>query len=637
MNMRFSWAQPSLSRDFVLLSLVVLVALGLISGWVTYSTYEKHYDSITTDLNKESIRIEKVFSTELGDASYMLASLGRQIAIDNERDYTKLAQSLTSFDSKNNIYSILSWINTDKKIVVSSNRGVLEDPVDISDRDFIQKAAIEPWKMHIGRPIEGRVSGRWVIPVAMGITDYTGKLMGIVSISIDIIVLTEQIRDLVKRDGISFAVISRNVSKDLIILTEISNDPDFIKHNFDLEQIKEFDFEKNIGGLLTKGNPAWASGTYAYYRVAENFPYIILMGYEANFSDKAVRNILWSRLLQIFIVAIFFVVFLWIVRIRVINPVLDMTTTVSSLVKGDRFSLPVKKNSVEMEALATQLKNVAQYIDETRRIEDELRNKMFLLKKAKENAEFNVRSKSEFLAYIAQDMRMPINNIIGFSQVLKDQVYGAIENRKYKQYANDIYVIANQLIAKIQDILQYSKIDNGYVTLQENNLEVISIVNASLRQIADKLHINKISVKVDLHEPLPRLLADEFRMQQILINLLLASIERIELGSVVTLEVVVLNEYREQQFMAFMINRPNAEHFGQKELSKLAEALSDTTYQRGSKDDKKLLNNEYSDLRLEIARILINLHGGKLYVDDEIGEISRYILFFPASRLVFQD
>ena len=81
--------------------------------------------------------------------------------------------------------------------------------------------------MQIGRPIEGRVSGRWVIPVAMGLTDYTGKFIGTILISIDINELTEQISTLVKRDGISFAIIS----KTLIPLTQVSDDNNFLTNN----------------------------------------------------------------------------------------------------------------------------------------------------------------------------------------------------------------------------------------------------------------------------------------------------------------------------------------------------------------------------------------------------------------------
>jgi signal transduction histidine kinase len=633
MFMRSSWAQPSLSRDFALLSAVILFVLVLISGWITYRTYEKHSERIAIEMEKEAFRIEQMLATELSNANYMLSSLGRQIIIDPNRDYTKLAQSLKSFDSKGHIYSILSWTNPDKKLVVSSNKGVLEEPVDISDRDFVQQAATDSWRMHIGKPIEGRVSGKWVIPVAMGITDYTGKFIGIISLSIDIGILTEEIRNLVKRDGISFAI----VSKSLVPLTEVSDIKNFISDNFPTQKLTNIDFEKEPAGLISKAGIIRGEGIYAYYRASESYPYVILIGYDANFSDETVRTMLWSRLLQILMVAVFFVFFLWIVRVRVIKPVLDMTGVIASIVKGEKFTLPPKNGPVEIEGLAVQVQQVSRYIDETKRIENELRNKMFLLKKAKENAEINLRSKSEFLAYIAQEVRMPVNNIIGSAQVLKDQVYGSIENRKYRQYAADIFMIANQLIAKIQDILLHSKAENGYMGLQEKSLDVATLANASLRQITDRLHICNASVKVNIQEPMPRLFADEFRLQQVIINLLLVLLEdmagRKEI--VITLESKIVSEHRDRQFFVLSVTSSGADVLTREKMALLAEDLVVTILHSNSGSAAGVVN-ENIDLRLELVRTLVGLHGGILHVDSE-SETHSYIILLPASRLLFQE
>lgn len=593
-------------------------------------TYERHYEHITADLEKEVARIEATISTEMGNANYMLASLGRQIIISPDHDYTKLAQSLKSFDSKSHVYSIFSWTNTDKKMVVSSNKGVLEEPIDISDRDFIQQAASDSWKMHIGRPIEGRVSGKWVIPVAMGITDYTGKFVGIISLSMDIGVLTERMRNLVKRDGISFGI----VSKDLVALAEVSDSKNFFNDNFPAQKLVNIDFDKNPKGLISKGSLIWGTGVYTYYRLSEEFPYVVLMGYDANYSDETVRTILWSRLLQILVIAIFFVLFLWIVRARVISPVLNMTSIIASIAKGERF-VPLPKNGpVEISGLAAQVQQVSKYIDENKRIENELRNKMFLLKKAKENAELNMRSKSEFLAYISQEMRMPINNIIGFSQVLKDQVYGAIENRKYRQYSADIFTIANQLIGKIQDILIHSKAESGYIDLHVKSLDIASVVNASLRQITDKLHVNKTTVKVELQDTLPRLLFDEFRLQQIIINLLLVVLDNVLPDSFIALEAKIISEHRDRQFLVLLVGNSKAVSLSSDKLLSLASKLLASASQNGNHNGLEI---EPIDLRLELVKILIVLHGGVIHTDSVDGEVHGNVIFFPASRLVFED
>lgn len=626
--MRSSWVQPSLSRDFKLLAAAVLFVLVLASGWVTYRTYDKQSEHIKIDLEKEAARIENTISTEMSDASYMLSSLGRQIVVDPNRDYTRLAQALKSFDNKNHIYSIFSWTDTDRKLVISSNKGVLKEPVDISDRDFIQQSAADSWKMHIGRPIEGRVSGRWVIPVAMGITDSTGKFIGIIALSIDIGVLTDQIRSLVKRDGISFAV----VSKDMVTLTEISDSKNFISDNFPTKKLMEIDFDKNPSGLISKGSIIWGAGIYAYYKVSENFPYIVMMGYDANYSDETVRTMLWIRLLMISAIAVFLMLFLWIVRVKVINPVLDMTEVVASIARGEQFVWNPKKGPVEITALALQVQQVGRYIEENKRIENELRNKMFLLKKAKESAELNMRSKSEFLSYIVQEMRLPVNNIIGFSQVLKDQIYGAIENRKYRQYSTDIFTIANQLIGKIQDISVHAKAEIGCIDMQEKPLDFAIVASAVVRQLSDKLQAAEISVKVKLQETLPHLLADEFRLQQIISNLLMLVADNTRAGNLITLEAKIISEQRDRQFFAVVISNEKADIAAEKLMGITEKTLTPLPYNSGNQN---INVSEIIDLRLELAKILIHLHGGVLHSEIIDGKIYANVIFFPAGRLVF--
>lgn len=630
-----SWAQPSLSRDFKLLAAAVLFVFVLISGGITYRTYEKHSERIAVDLEKEAQRIESVISREMENVSFMLTSLGRQIIIvEPERDYTKISNILKSFDNKNYIYSIFSWTDVDKKLVVSSNKGILKDPVDISDRDFIQQASADSWKLHIGRPIEGRVSGKWVIPVSMGITDYTGKFLGIISISLDIDILTEQILNLARRDGISFAL----VSKEMVKLAEISENKNFINDNFPAKKFVDVDFDKNPSGLISKGSIVWGTGVYSYYRTSENYPYIVLIGYDADYSDETVNTMLWSRLLMILAVAIFLFSFLWIVRLRVIKPVLDMTTIVSSIARGEKF-VPMQQNGpVEIEGLSKQVQLVSKYIDENKRIESELRNKMFLLKKSRENSEINMLSKSEFLAYVAQDMRMPINNIIGFSQVLRDQVYGAIENRKYRQYANDIFVIANQLIDKIQNIILHSKAEIGHIDLQEKSLDVSGALSAILRQMTEKLQSRKTSVKIQIDNDIPNLLVDEFRFQQIISNLLLILLDEIVEDEFIRFEAKVVNEHRDRQFLVLIIGSSSSTPVSQDRLFALASKLfASMSNNSVVSQNLKTAENEITDLRFILAKTLAELHSSVLYTEVLDDKVQNYLIFFPSSRIVFKD
>jgi signal transduction histidine kinase len=276
---------------------------------------------------------------------------------------------------------------------------------------------------------------------------------------------------------------------------------------------------------------------------------------------------------------------------------------------------------------------VGEYVSETKRIEDELRNKMFMLKKAKEEAELNVRSKSEFLAYVTQEMRVPLNNIIGFAQVLKDQLYGPIENRKYRQYAADIFQTGNQLIDKMQDVLLYSKAETGYIALQERVVDVPSIINAALRQLTDKMQVEKTPVKALIQEGLPRLYVDDFRLQQVVMNLLLYALERAEAEKAIVMEVKVLTENRDRQFFVLQIALSETALHSNDALLKMATRLfaADAAYNNPLDRDRDV------DLHTELGRVLVEMHGGALEVGELSAQSGAVVLLLPSLRMRFQD
>jgi len=630
--MRSSWAQPSLSRDFVLLSAAILFTLSIISAVVTYTTYMTHTERITLELEKESTRIEHALGAEMQNAIYTLTALGKQIVLDPNRDLTRLAQVLKSFDNKEYIYSILSWVNPDQLLVVSSNKGVLDKPVDISDRDYVKKSFADPWKMSIGRPIEGRVSGRWVIPVSMGITDYTGKFIGTIMISIDINMLTDRISSMVKRDGWSFAIVSRT----LIPLTQVSDERDFFSNNSPVQKLVNVNFSQNPTGLVSQANMFWNSGSYTFYRVSRDYPYIILLGYDPRFSDEAVRSLLWWRLLQVGAMAVFFVSFLWIVRVRMIKPVMEMTAIATAVAKGEACATLPRGGPIEIEALAMQIRRVSEYIEETKRIQEELRNKMFMLKKAKEQADIERRSQSEFMAYVCQEMRTPLNNIIGGAQVMKDQLYGPLENRKYRQYAADIYTTGNILMDSTQDLLTLAKSETDYIELVEKPVEIAGAINKALRFLSDKMQAEKLGIKVQLQEPMPRLIADEFRLQQILMNLLLHSLRHALPESTILLEAKLITEGRDKMFFAFIISSSGHSNYTSSDLIAIAERLLQSPQHRPSSKVAELLKDQ-TDVSLELAKTLVGLHQGVIDIGQSADGAITIVAFFGGNRVRFAE
>lgn len=550
--MKNQWVQPSLSREFALLSVAILFILFLVSVWVTYITYESYSDKVITDLKAEAKHIDVTLTTEIESANYLIASLGKQILIKTrnpDSDLTGIATLLKSFDSRTQVYHVFLWTNERQEVVISSAKGILDKPVDVSDRDYIKQSISEPWRMQIGRPIEGRVSGRWVIPIALGLTDNTGRYVGTISISMDINDLSDQISKLIRRRGVSFAI----TSESLIPLMQVSPVGDFISAYFPNEKMTPIDFDKKPAGLVNKANMLSGARNFAYYQKAASYPYLILLGYDNEQTGLAVRGLVLPKLVQISVVAFFLISFLWILRARIIRPVEELTEIASGVARGEPFTPLPKGGPTEIMNLSYQIRRISDFIVERQLMEDELRNKMFMLKKSKEKSDVSNRGKSEFLSYISQELKAPITGIVGFAQVMKDQLYGPIENKKYRQYAADIYKTGTSLLTTVQDLNTLSRAESDLLELREKPLDVASVAARSQRFIGERLQTEKLNLRVRVQENLPRLIADEFCIQQILVNLLHYTAKRSLPGDTLVLDARLITEDKESPVLAFVI------------------------------------------------------------------------------------
>jgi K+-sensing histidine kinase KdpD len=348
-------------------------------------------------------------------------------------------------------------------------------------------------------------------------------------------------------------------------------------------------------------------------------------------SQKDASNgIVLAQVLQLMLTALFFFVVLWVMHKRLLQPLLIITSATRNITQGQSFHMHSVQGSEEIHALALQIDALGKYIEENKRIENELRNKVFMLRKSKESTETAMRSKSEFLAYVCQEIRTVLNHIIGFSQTMRDQMHGPIENRKYRQYAADIYTISNTLLGYTQDLLTFSKTETGYVTLMERSVNVSETVNKALRFMADKMQVEQRNIKPLLHDALPKLVVDELRLQQILTNALLYLFHISTRNQALSIESKIISENRDKQFFVIVIGT-DERLFSDASLLAWAEKLFNNinhALPSVCHDTAK----EPMALNLELVKSLIGLHQGYADIEQANGNAT-IALFFPGSRI----
>ncbi len=147
------------------------------------------------------------------------------------------------------------------------------------------------------------------------------------------------------------------------------------------------------------------------------------------------------------------------------------------------------------------------------------------LAESKRLAENASSAKSEFLARMSHEIRTPLNSIIGFSEVMMTEQFGAIGNERYCEYIKDIHASGGHLLSLIDDILDLSKIEAGKLSLTFTGLALNEIVQQCTVLMQPQATRERIIIRTALADALPPVIADARSVRQILLNLLSNSLK----------------------------------------------------------------------------------------------------------------
>ncbi len=237
-------------------------------------------------------------------------------------------------------------------------------------------------------------------------------------------------------------------------------------------------------------------------------------------------------------------------------------------------------------------------------------------------AEIANRTKSEFLANMSHELRTPLNAIIGFSEIIKDERLGPVGSTKYRDYAGDINESGQHLLSLINDILDLSKIESGTDELHEENIEISGIANDTMKLVAGLAQTGSVELELDVSDDIAMLHADKRKVRQILLNLLSNAIKFTPDGGKVTLKIW---SRAESGYVFQVIDTGIGIAF-----EDIPRALA--PFQQI--DSGLNRRHEGTGLGLSLTKSLIELHGGYLDLQSEVGVGTTVTVRFPAERIV---
>jgi len=243
------------------------------------------------------------------------------------------------------------------------------------------------------------------------------------------------------------------------------------------------------------------------------------------------------------------------------------------------------------------------------------------LLRAKEAAEMANRTKGDFLATMSHELRTPLNAIIGFSELILQQVFGPIGHDNYRDYIQNIHESGNHLLTIINDILDVSKAEAGMIDLYEEEVDLREVIASGMRLIGPRAREGMIALKTDFAEPLSMVTADARRLKQILINLLSNAVKFTPAGGTITVEA-----WAQPGVGAGFRVIDTGIGIAKDDQPRMLEPFTQVESGLSRK-------HEGTGLGLPLCRALIELHGGSLSLESDLGAGTAITVTLPDSRI----
>lgn len=233
-------------------------------------------------------------------------------------------------------------------------------------------------------------------------------------------------------------------------------------------------------------------------------------------------------------------------------------------------------------------------------------------------------AKTIFLAHMSHEFRTPLNSIIGFSQMIDEEVFGPIGNARYADYVSTIKESGDHMLDLVNGILDFTKVEAGAYEFEEEIVDLNRVVSSCLTIVEGKRAEFQISIHPNIFAEEIILRADERALRQIIINLLSNAIKYNWHGGKIRVEA-----YRDDDHLDIAVI-DNGIGIASHELPTAMEPF-------GKVSNPSATTDEGTGLGLPLCKKLTELHGGSLEIQSEFGKGTTVIVRLPADRIVNND
>ena len=267
----------------------------------------------------------------------------------------------------------------------------------------------------------------------------------------------------------------------------------------------------------------------------------------------------------------------------------------------------------EIGALAVSFNAMANELEtQHRTLEKQVEERTAALRTANAQLVRASSAKTAFIAMMSHELRTPLNGIIGFADMLSDPMFGDHTPEETRDLASNIIASGRHLLGLINDLLDMAKIEAGKIEIRPVPTEVGGLVLEVENVLGALARAKNIEMTTDVDSDVPLAMADPARLRQVLFNLVSNAIKFTQEGGRITVDVVNL-----EQSVTISVSDTGPG------------LLPEEAYERGSAG----ADDEGAGLGLSLARSLIEMQGGRIWVKSTPGKGSTFTVLIPSATI----
>jgi signal transduction histidine kinase/CheY-like chemotaxis protein len=239
------------------------------------------------------------------------------------------------------------------------------------------------------------------------------------------------------------------------------------------------------------------------------------------------------------------------------------------------------------------------------------------LKEQSAELELASRHKSEFLASMSHELRTPLNAVLGFSEVLLERMFGDI-NERQEEYLRDIHGSGKHLLELLNEILDLSKVEAGRMELEYSTFVLHSLLDDAASMLRERAALHGIEIGIDVGDDVGQVYSDQLRLRQVLLNLITNAVKFTGDGGSVSVRAV-----RDGAEVLVTVTDTGVG---------VPEADRERIFESFQQGGRGASREEGTGLGLTLSRRIVELLGGRMWLESEVDRGSTFGFSLPARR-----